>query len=537
MKKLGLLMTPVVAIFVLVNCGGNSKPKKTYKVTIGETDHLAFTTLNGGSLDNTTIYENEDFKFKMKVLDDPSNYTYVVPSIINISINSMMPLVSGYSINKISNKEAEVTVNADKIIGDIVVSGEAGVEGGYRYRVNSYGLMEIPAGVVDSDDMLKIQFTPKEKSSNNETYSLPNAENIYIYFDKEDKWLSPADPSTIDEYCVYNYDKGFLVVKPYHIATNCIIAVRASDFPLLDSMSWDDINSISHSGIAPYLFCLGEEKIISVNNQPHRIRIIAFNHDNLVDENANRAGITFEFANLISDQNGYSLATPWNWDGVSGNASTPTNGDFINSSIRKALDGEGNGTIHWYQKGNDVETKEEIYKNKSILDMLPSDLRAVLKKVTKITTRYDSAQSKYVLDLESYTTKLFCLSYIEMTGVRLYNALPEGRVYEYYKNTVKEDLKWYKTQVKGSEGALQTAVPISDKKWTDVNIQNFAGIGWVSGTANLGSGWYWLRTPSSYPEETSPKSDTWCCMPSGEPITSIGSTYNYIMPVAPAFCI
>lgn len=89
---------------------------------------------------------------------------------------------------------------------------------------------------------------------------------------------------------------------------------------------------------------IGKEVNVTVNGQVHKVRLIGVEHDVLSDDTTKKAHCTFEFSNLLSDSNGYSLATLWNTkDGTSS-----TNYDYENSDLRTALDGIVNGALRWY---------------------------------------------------------------------------------------------------------------------------------------------------------------------------------------------
>lgn len=253
----------------------------------------------------------------------------------------------------------------------------------------------------------------------------------------------------------------------------------------LQECNWSEINEISTTGRAKEFFSIGEEKVITVNKQPHRIRIIGFNHDALSSDTSKTAGITFEFANLLSDEDGYSLATPW--DSEAGDNSN--NYNFLNSNLRKAFDGNAETSIFWARKGQSSEATEEPYYHKTVLDMLPTDLKKVLKEVRKEVAIYNTDKNEYEVNKMDYDTTIFPLSYAETNETSSEEVLTEGSIYEFYKpDESNEEAKRIKYQVKWHDGAIKyDQQPIIDSRGV-----NSAG---YNDEAEEYGGFYWLRSP------------------------------------------
>ncbi|MCQ2793989.1 MAG: DUF6273 domain-containing protein [Bacilli bacterium] len=260
---------------------------------------------------------------------------------------------------------------------------------------------------------------------------------------------------------------------------------------------------------------VGLEKEVEVNGLKHKVRLIDVDHDNLTDKSG-KAHTTWEFANLISDKNGYSLATVWNFEkGTSSN-----NYDFLNSNLRKAIDGGGNAQLCWYRKDETKATQDSEYKNKSVLDMLPSDLKAVLKEVVKEI----AVGNNY--EVRTYNTKLFPLSYQEMI-----DTIPEGTAvakegftYKFYQgdDVSNKRIKW---QIKHHDGASIKSTKIEEKDW---DLENYAGVNMESDPSG---GYSFTRSPHT--------GGTGNVM---HYITNVGEfnssqIYGYANSVAPAFCI
>lgn len=261
---------------------------------------------------------------------------------------------------------------------------------------------------------------------------------------------------------------------------------------------------------------IGVECPIIVNNIEHKVRLIGIDHDDLAG-GSGKVHTTWQFTNLLSDSNGYSLSALWQ---DTGEGRLTANYDFPNSTLRKCLDGLGNGTLAWYTKGG--ATKSTTYI-KPVIEMLPSGLQNVLKNVSKPIGVYQSG-SYFVVS--SYNTKVFLLSHYEITydsGSFEY-ALPEGTQYAYWQthDTVTDRIM---RQLKGSEGALTTYTSITDPLWGSGS--SYAG--YNNPTAGNG-GIQWLRSPY-----TSGGIYSWMVYVTGD-LYSYGA-YDTACAVAPCFCI
>ncbi|MCQ2792193.1 MAG: DUF6273 domain-containing protein [Bacilli bacterium] len=250
---------------------------------------------------------------------------------------------------------------------------------------------------------------------------------------------------------------------------------------------------------------------LTVNGQVHKVRLIDVDKD--VDRNGNKIHTTFEFANLISDENGYSLASLWQDD----EDGEDCNFDYLNSTIRKNLVGYGNGKIMWYEK--DSATRSS--RSQSVLDMLPSDLRSVLK-IAKKKVNLNTTGSWVETDLRD---ELFLLSANEMNEQT--PDVEKGNAYEYYKNAKPKEADpiRIKQQVKGTDGARIDSLAITDNAYGF----GYSYAGHNSSTTGEG-GYSWLRSPG-----TDVSYDAWIVSTGGR--LYIGYVCNYAFAFAPAFCI
>lgn len=317
------------------------------------------------------------------------------------------------------------------------------------------------------------------------------------------------DNINISNVSSFDYDQSTGIVSFTAPADEVTVTASAKK-KKFEELTWSEISSISASGKASDWCSVGTTKNLTVNGINQPVRVIGFNHDELADGSGKKAGITFEFVNLLSDSNGYSLATVWNWM----NGSSSTNYDYPNSNLRKALDGEGSGSLAWYQKGS---TTKSSYG--TALSMLPADLQSEIKKVKKPI----ATTSSY--GVTSYDTKLFTLSYREMTasGTSSY-AKEEGSAYAFYTGSGDTDANRIKHQPKWHDEAVTTYTKITDGNYA---AYNYAG---YNSTTDTYGGYSWLRSPYSYDSNRAWRVST-------DGALSSSSVYLSAFAVAPAFCI
>ena len=207
--------------------------------------------------------------------------------------------------------------------------------------------------------------------------------------------------------------------------------VFSSGSPILDEVDWATIREVSDAGQGANYWSVGDTKTITINgkvgyttfsNLSIDAFIIGFNH-NSAREGANR--IHFKIGKI----SGVHIALCDSNYGRSGssasffqmNASNTNSGGWNGSSMRKTL--LGNSGTPTSPPSN------------SLLAALPSDLRAVMKAVTKYSdnTGGGSNTASYVTSTTDY---LFLLSEFEYHGVRTYANSAEKNYqarYDYYK--------------------------------------------------------------------------------------------------------
>ncbi|MCQ2795012.1 MAG: DUF6273 domain-containing protein [Bacilli bacterium] len=303
------------------------------------------------------------------------------------------------------------------------------------------------------------------------------------------------------------------------IMTLSLLANCNKSEPLLtlEECSWEKIKEISQTGKANDYFKIGDEKTVTVNSLPHKVRIIDFNKD--VDKDGNNIGITFEFVNLISDSSGYSLATQWN--DISNQSIS--NHNYLDSSVRMALVGEkqDKGHILWAHFNATTWSSDKS----SVLDMLNKDNPDLLNAITapkKSVMCFEKGVwvSKEIVNSNGDYDKLFLLSPEEMG-----NTTEQGDIYDYYlgdKDILKRRVK---KQIKCDEIMTEYTYVKSDEQKFQYPVMSYAGY-----NEKDGGGYAWSRSPN-----TNNNDFAWLIGSNG----SIGNNRvdSYARSLAPAFCI
>lgn len=328
------------------------------------------------------------------------------------------------------------------------------------------------------------------------------------------------DTDTIQVFDKYVYENGSEISSSDVVDKDGIKIKATYRNKTLEECSWNEISTISSKGkdfaasyFGPITSTSPLTKTVMVNNQPHTVRIIGYGQD--VDKNGQEIGITFEFANLISDAYGYSLATYWK----NTNTTDGSNSDYRDSSIRKALTNEGNGDLNWFEK--DSKSFSTNLANKSVLDMLPSDLSSVLKTVKKTV----NVKSDTTWTPTDFNDKLFLLSPEELgyTSASVEEATP----YTFYKeHSEVTDAIRIKAQVKGEKGARTVALSGSDLAGAYTGTK-YSYAGYHNGQGAF----LWLRSPGAGSTD-----EAWYVRPGGS-VYGDFRVYGYAFGVAPAFCI
>lgn len=331
----------------------------------------------------------------------------------------------------------------------------------------------------------------------------------------------------------------------------------------LEEFTWAEINEISTIGRADDFFDIYDSSkptlnckrvqlkhqdkngngVIDEDEVYQTVRIIGINEDcaDINNPEETKIGLTFEFADLISDEDGYSLATQWH--DVSYLTSYTTSQNYQNASIRKALVKEGGGHILWAKK-EAVDWDNDIYYNKSVLDMLPDDLTKVgiLKSPCKYVNTFchvpGDIQDMWWWEEQIINDKLFLLSPAETGRTGHEEEEPSTTVYSYYEGHTEDgDPIRLKSQIKSADiYSVPTTIPIgSGQSYSSFDVYNFAGISSVFSELTPPSGHFWLRSPDVDDTEIA-HGEAWSLLFSGH-LASDQNICSRAFAIAPAFCI
>ena len=176
--------------------------------------------------------------------------------------------------------------------------------------------------------------------------------------------------------------------------------------PTLANNTWAQIAAASEAGVAASTWSVGDTKNITVGGETLTVEIVGFNHDDLAS--GGKAGITFGLKNLMA------------------------NTRQMNSSNTNAGGFTGSDMYDWLQG--------------TLLNSLPSDLRAVLKSVNKKTSAGSQSST-----INTNAMKIFLFSEIEIFGSVTYSKSGEGSQYSRFA-TASSRIK-YLSNGSGSAGA------------------------------------------------------------------------------------
>lgn len=406
----------------------------------------------------------------------------------------------------------------------------------------------------------------KKKFNADEAYYLNEAKKIVNQMIKEDTLMGHKKKKVNDK----KKKKKIVLLTTIPAGAAAIVGITLGCYfglkptpetgPWYTRTDWWNYCSCGKEGIEATTDDIGKEVNVQVNGQIHKVRLIDINKDKTSDNNSIHA--TFEFVNLISDANGYSLATYWE----NTNSIESANFDYMNSTIRAVLNGnnyEGSSSadINYFQyfgldedfadesKGTTGKNKlfSTTYANKSILSMLPKELTDVMVAPSKLVNVYDHEKGEFTEI--AVNDKLFLLSPREMgfEDDEYRGQEASTTSYKLYEtHTEYMDEFRIKKQVKGSDGARTSMLYAKDldgayKPPRDPREPGTKSsyAGYNSAYKNTSGGTYWLRSPY-YPGE-----EGLACTGSAWYVDdNFGLTdgfyihaYDRAMGVAPAFCI
>lgn len=196
--------------------------------------------------------------------------------------------------------------------------------------------------------------------------------------------------------------------------------------PTLANNTWAQIAAASEAGVAASTWSVGDTKNITVGGETLTVEIVGFNHDDLAS--GGKAGITFGLKNLMA------------------------NTRQMNSSNTNAWGFTGSDMYDWLQS--------------TLLNSLPSDLRAVLKSVNKKTSAGSQSST-----INTNAMKIFLFSEIEIFGSVTYSKSGEGSQYsrfatassriKYLSNGSGSANSWWERSPSGSNSSSFCSVSSS----------------------------------------------------------------------------
>lgn len=153
----------------------------------------------------------------------------------------------------------------------------------------------------------------------------------------------------------------------------------------LNNFTWAQIDYISENGLVSDYFNIGDTKNVTIGSATYVVEIVGFSHDDKAD-GSGKAGLTFGLKDCLNTA--YQM-----------NSSNTNARGWGSCALRATLRGD-------------------------IWNQLPSDLRGVIKEVTKKASAGNSSST-----ISSYTDTLFLFAEKEIFGSTQYSANGEGTQY------------------------------------------------------------------------------------------------------------
>ena len=153
----------------------------------------------------------------------------------------------------------------------------------------------------------------------------------------------------------------------------------------LNDCTWAQIDYISENGLVSDYFNIGDTKNVTIGSATYVVEIVGFSHDDKAD-GSGKAGLTFGLKDCLNTA--YQM-----------NSSNTNAGGWGSCALRATLRGD-------------------------IWNQLPSDLRGVIKEVTKKASAGNSSST-----ISSYTDTLFLFAEKEIFGSTQHSVNGEGTQY------------------------------------------------------------------------------------------------------------
>lgn len=498
--KLILLISPVI----LASCGGGSIPSVKYKLEFNGI-HCLMKDDSGTSYTEKEFGAGEIARFHL--IGETSGYEIPLKNHIDVKETSSGKDFSNWTYNQ-TNGDISITMTTNITLH---ATSDKPEPTDYEVILPAISGLSITQTHVDPGESLEAIISIDNTESQSKPQGLPHSLSSVVIGTK-----------TLLE-TEYNYK-----VNPGRESASIFIDSSKIDNDINLNFVTNDLEWFENHY---YLSSLEQTDITSgegvvqeliVNGLKHKVRLIGVEED--VDPENNPIHTTWEFVNLISDSQGYSLATQWN----DTNEADVANHDYLNSSLRAALNGEGGGRILWAQKGNQWS---DVYTT-SVLDMLPGDLVDVLvapKKSVMCNVSGSQWTEEEIVNKDGDYDKLFFPTWTEMGFLA---SKDEAYTY-YYGCTESIDSKRIKTHfhpdvLKDSS----TEIPYNPQKGHkyEGTVDNYAGCNYAT-DGSKGS-LYWLMRPNTtdgFSQIAEDVADT------GK--LSYGMVQRAALGVAPCFCI
>lgn len=153
----------------------------------------------------------------------------------------------------------------------------------------------------------------------------------------------------------------------------------------LNDFTWEQIDYVSENGLVSDYFNIGDTKNVTIGSATYVVEIVGFLHDDRVD-GSGKAGLTFGLKDCLNTA--YQM-----------NSSDTNDGGWGSCALRATLRGD-------------------------IWNQLPSDLRGVIKEVTKKTSAGNLSST-----INSISDTLFLFAEKEIFGSTQYSVNGEGTQY------------------------------------------------------------------------------------------------------------
>ncbi len=338
MKKLGLLVMPLMAISLLASCGGSKPEPVKYALTLTLND----CNVNGESTYSKTYDKGATIE-PVTVTSNGSDFVLTDNSIEAGYKEYWEASIDGsYTFsNLVMNDNCTVVINADKK---------------YTITTEVDGITITPSTVIQGNDYEgEISL-----DSENADPVLPLKLDSVILLDEN-------EGTDITNECTYevhdnNQDAYFKIPKEV-ITSNIKVSLSLKSDPRwYDFANWWDYCSNGVDGQQAVEADIdGSEVYVKVNGLMHGVRLIGVD----VDKDADGATIhsTFDFANLITDTDGKMIKTAWD----DKDDDETKNYDYRKSTLNTFLNGTPDGDIEG-----------------TVLEMLPEGLRNRIKPANKL---------------------------------------------------------------------------------------------------------------------------------------------------------